>query len=194
MIATALAQGRAARRARTRALAGGRRRRGRAVGRRLRSFGVDTRRLLPTDAAHDHRSGPGGSRTRKEALRGARPPRAGTPRARLRSDARPTVPCCGGRPFPRAGAARGARARARGVPVVADFHRPSPQVLPCFRTWTSRWCRGSSRSSGCRAPGRRHADATAEEYGATPVVTPARRAASGSTARAGGASARRACA
>jgi sulfofructose kinase len=147
---------------------------GRAVGRRLRSFGVDTRRLLrskrlPTTVAVVLVDRDTGKR------RFVVPDRRALERRAPALDLTPIRPGAvllvdGHFPVQALRAVR--RARAEGVPVVADFHRPSPQVLPLLpyvdypvvpREFAELWM-----------PGRPPADTLMrlrDEYGATPVVT-----------------------
>lgn len=146
---------------------------GRQVRRRLRSFGVVTRRLLrsphlPTTVAVvlvDRRSG---------ARRFVVPDRRALERRAPDFDLTPIRP--GGvllidGHFPAQAKRAVRRAREVGAAVVADFHRPSPPVLALLpfvdfavvpRAFAEAWMPGGVREALVRLR---------EEFGATPVVT-----------------------
>jgi sulfofructose kinase len=147
---------------------------GRAVRRRLRSFGVDTRRLLrsrtlPTTVAVvlvDRDTG-----KRRFVVPDRRRLERRAPDFDL-TPIRPGATLLIDGHFP-AQALRAVRhARARGVPVVADFHRPSAPVLRLLpyvdyavvpREFAALWLPGRPVRDTLRR--------LREEYGATPVVT-----------------------
>jgi sugar/nucleoside kinase (ribokinase family) len=146
---------------------------GRAVRRRLRGLGVDTRRLLrsktlPTTIAVvlvDRATG---------RRRFVVPDRRGYERSAPDFDLAPIrrgAALLVDAHFP-AQARRAVRAaRLRGVPVVADFHRPSPQALALLpyvdfpvvpREFAELWTPGRVTDTLLRLR---------DEHGATPVVT-----------------------
>ncbi len=146
---------------------------GREVSRRLRAFGVHTRRLLrsprlPTTVALvlvDRRSG---------ARRFVVPDRRALERQAPDFDLTPIRPgavlLIDGH-FPAQAKRAVRRAREVGARVVADFHRPTPQVLALLsfvdfavvpRQFALAWVPGGVRETLVRLR---------EEFGATPVVT-----------------------
>ena len=146
---------------------------GRAVRRRLRSLGVNTRRLLlsrrlPTTVAVvivDRRTG-----ARRFVVPDRRALERRAPAFDLTPIRRGAVLLVDGH-FPAQALRAARRAREVGALVVADFHRPSPAALSLLplvdfavvpREFAQAWNRG--RVAGTLARIR-------DEYGATPVVT-----------------------
>jgi sulfofructose kinase len=146
---------------------------GRYARRRLRALGVSTRAARALEAVPDHDRGGDDRRARRRAPvphRVARAVRA--PRARVRSLVRTAgAACCCSTALPAQALRAARRARALGVPVVADFSDPRPDYLRLLpwvdyavlpEAFVRRWSPGDPARALRRLR---------REFGGAPVVT-----------------------